>query len=582
MGDWPARLLQVSTWTSLEWQPGNIYGSQKEPPYAIISYTWGRWALPTHDRPTLNVSGITWEIPPINPVLFTVAEFENILRTACTKAETDFVWIDVACIDQTEGSRQKDKEIGRQAKIFRGATKAFIWMVDERNKDEASHDILRKLESVSVAAHTASHPDTPDHNCSASEKSSLGPSAEGVSDNQANRKWIGDAALHVSNLIGIPWFSSIWTLQEAFLRQEAEFLDRQGRYSFSVTGDVFTLDDVLTHCNHLYQLCSPAANPLTRSPEDNVGSVLVLKAGLISMLERTGLHALADRDRTTLYACATARQAHDPNDRIYGIMQVWNFQLGKAAPGASLNRKWTTDELALEFGKKLLDEFPVESQLHVHKSAPPGRQSWRVSNTSAVPRYPIWVADSGHLEGIIDRRGSTLHCRLVNGIVYGHFTGKSCSFAALCQAWSLIPYRDDDPSETTSRANQAQIALDGTEILHDTLFQKRYSLRDVPDDKQQELAASICAFSERVSRRISVLLLGIVKQQQGEILRTIAIGLIVMEAPDEAIGGWQKRLGFCLWDVPCNDDPRSNTDGVVVDILSADSSVWELGECIFG
>lgn len=44
-GPWPRRLFHVPTMTSLKWQPGNVYGCQKEPSYHALSYTWGRWHL---------------------------------------------------------------------------------------------------------------------------------------------------------------------------------------------------------------------------------------------------------------------------------------------------------------------------------------------------------------------------------------------------------------------------------------------------------------------------------------------------------------------------------------------------------
>lgn len=33
----------------------------------------------------------------------------------------EYVWIDIACIQQTPNSREMAAEVGRQAKIFRGA-----------------------------------------------------------------------------------------------------------------------------------------------------------------------------------------------------------------------------------------------------------------------------------------------------------------------------------------------------------------------------------------------------------------------------------------------------------------------------
>lgn len=118
--DWPCRLLHIPSMTSQEWRPGNLYGSDKEPHYAILSYTWGRFEVP--DGPRLNVKGIDWQIPSIDPAHFTVAALGRLLEQI--GSEYDYLWIDIACIDQKR-DKEKMKEVGRQAAIFKGAKKGI-------------------------------------------------------------------------------------------------------------------------------------------------------------------------------------------------------------------------------------------------------------------------------------------------------------------------------------------------------------------------------------------------------------------------------------------------------------------------
>lgn len=40
----------------------------------------------------------------------------------------EFVWLDMACIDQNPGSPDAAAEIGRQAKIFKGASHVYAWL----------------------------------------------------------------------------------------------------------------------------------------------------------------------------------------------------------------------------------------------------------------------------------------------------------------------------------------------------------------------------------------------------------------------------------------------------------------------
>ncbi|KAK8064483.1 hypothetical protein PG994_007121 [Apiospora phragmitis] len=129
MGSWPSRLLYIPEWLSYRWAKGNSYGGFKEPKHAVLSYTWGRWELRCDHQPpcpSLPVKGITWKIPSICPKLFSVDTFKNALMRVAKEAYLDFVWVDIACIDQNLGSEEKAREIGRQAKIFRGAHQAFV------------------------------------------------------------------------------------------------------------------------------------------------------------------------------------------------------------------------------------------------------------------------------------------------------------------------------------------------------------------------------------------------------------------------------------------------------------------------
>ena len=141
LGNWPRRLLHIPTLTSYSWQPGNLYGGIKEPMYNAISYTWGRWRLQDSERPDVKailINGVGWSLPRIDPAHFSVEEFEKVIKNAAliTKSPrndliqteyVEFIWLDVACIDQRASEPQSAAEIGRQAAIFRGAHQVFIW-----------------------------------------------------------------------------------------------------------------------------------------------------------------------------------------------------------------------------------------------------------------------------------------------------------------------------------------------------------------------------------------------------------------------------------------------------------------------
>ena len=140
-GKWPRRLLHVPSMTSQKWKPGCKYGDYVEPKYNAISYTWGRYdlAIPSlgkikkyrHTK-AIEIKGIDWPIPRISPEHFSLDQFQHLIWQACEpvdgeKGRTDFLWLDVACIDQNNGP-QKLAEIGRQAAIFHGAQRVFVWL----------------------------------------------------------------------------------------------------------------------------------------------------------------------------------------------------------------------------------------------------------------------------------------------------------------------------------------------------------------------------------------------------------------------------------------------------------------------
>jgi hypothetical protein len=162
-GAWPQRLLHVDSMTSYQWKPGNVYGDYLAPKYNAISYTWGRYEI---DNPyvekkvnkrvmkhtqAIKIRGVDWNIPRIDPDHFKEEEFQTAIKHACLLGGSDkieFLWIDVGCIDQNNGP-QKDLEIGRQAIIFRGAERVFIWLT-RLNEAHLSSILTDLFESSSM------------------------------------------------------------------------------------------------------------------------------------------------------------------------------------------------------------------------------------------------------------------------------------------------------------------------------------------------------------------------------------------------------------------------------------------------
>ncbi|KAI9652998.1 MAG: hypothetical protein M1821_007751 [Bathelium mastoideum] len=139
---WPRRLLHVPSMTSHVWQPGHDYvhgdpflakkyPKYQMPEYNAITYTWGRFRLPTDVEPhirAIDIMGVPWSVPRIKDTHFTREEFSELMRTVVTAFPVDFIWLDIACIDQRPNQPVPMAEIGRQAMIFKGAKCVYAWL----------------------------------------------------------------------------------------------------------------------------------------------------------------------------------------------------------------------------------------------------------------------------------------------------------------------------------------------------------------------------------------------------------------------------------------------------------------------
>lgn len=112
-----------------------FYGDCENPAYNIISYTWGRWQPRDQENGEAirvrgpNGSDLGWQVPKVKPYeAFSASDFKAVLTTVAGNEGLNFVWVDVACIDQRPNAPEKDAEIGRQAAIFNRARKGYIWL----------------------------------------------------------------------------------------------------------------------------------------------------------------------------------------------------------------------------------------------------------------------------------------------------------------------------------------------------------------------------------------------------------------------------------------------------------------------
>lgn len=359
---------------SYERQDPSEYNGVHEPKYWVLSYTWGRFQAEAGST-ALEIHNLQWDIPPIKSEHFSVDELQAVM--AWIGKHTEFLWIDIACIDQLD-RRRKMYEVGRQAAIFNRATLACIWMT------RLGHQEMQNAVSALMDAEL------------------VGLCTRGkVQRTRTDEKDICLLRNVVSGLETLsrdPWFSSLWTLQELVIRPDAVLLSREGVPSTATVGDLtfnVRVDDLTNMCQHIVDDLEERAHGC--APE-----IARLGARVVELLIPTGFNC--NRSVTNpnyAYSLAQYRTTLRPLDRIYGIMQLYGFKLGESRLPMSSSESPPPAEASLslenledEFRASLIQGLPRTSQLFVHTRTPRSGRSWGITQFCKVP-----VLFQGRLDG---------------------------------------------------------------------------------------------------------------------------------------------------------------------------------------
>lgn len=157
--------------TSHKRSSGNTSITEEDPilnTFLCHTHTWGKIVV-RHDIAVghvrhMPIKGVLWPLPRIQPEHFNIGKFFDIVHETMKKAnrfygfdylrsetalrkgglirqllrpllrwldkhvvESEFLWLDIACIDERDGPFTKMAEIGRQARIFQNAEHTYVW-----------------------------------------------------------------------------------------------------------------------------------------------------------------------------------------------------------------------------------------------------------------------------------------------------------------------------------------------------------------------------------------------------------------------------------------------------------------------
>lgn len=514
---WPRRLLHIQTLSSCEWQPGNIYGGYQDPRYNALSYTWGRWQLGENEMPetkAIQVNGTSWSIPRIDPVHFTAERFAAVIADTADPhpseidaSRVEFLWLDVACIDQTPGSREKAQEIGRQAKIFRGATHVFVWLTTH----DKSYYTIWASEMEPQFGLMCGHTFHTDVNI---------------------RDWTMEVTMIVADLLADPWFSSLWTLQETFLSSDAVI----------IPGDAMKSRIDLCRLNFIGETLKSIRDALGYDDEIRGADG---ECGLGSMIDRTGLLVCLDQDSMGLLTAAGNRTTRHEEDRVYGIMQVFEFQLGNSAPDVDEHHTFSLEELNDQMGAALLEKDPVLSQMYIYQGQVEPTKGWRLNRSSIVPSESKVFYHRKRAQPTVECRAS-LSCQQFEGSLWGRFSGQMISFRVFAQR--LLR----DWPNTWSYGG-------GTVLLDKEIL-------DGCPEEYRKTSLSRATFLAPYTPEVSVLLLGLQSEpkSEGERGRRSAVGLLLhrfsgLESNVATEFETWKRVGLFIWSI---DSERPEAEAI--------------------
>lgn len=330
-----------------------------------------------------------------------------------------------------------------------------------------------------------------------------------------------------------PWFTSLWTLQEAFLCLTARFLSRDGHFVRGNSAGLQLLSHLALICERsrviVEQLRWIFREDALRGPKWWEKS-----AEIERLIKSSGLAALHSKNPLALYGIAGKRTTTREEDRIYAIQQVFGFRLGSSKPGYA-GRVYNRMELQTQLGAELLKRYPVQSQMHVFDEPVENQCGWCISSASRLPEQ---LSPQN-----VTKRVSLRVYPLDRGGCLGFFNGQACTFADFCGAAERADEFEGEKTRFTIHLDAVRTKV-GEPPEHHRQGTRRHEDRD-------ELASWLNKFYS--GQNLHVLLLGAI---EGGFIGYGAymahkgnVGLLLAQTT-ETIDGYicWKRIGFAAWD----------------------------------
>lgn len=295
----------------------HLVNSSLESPleYEALSYVWAQ--EPGHRYIRLNDS-----MHQITTNLFLA------LRRLRKASEARCIWIDALCINQ-ENDEEKNHQVALMGSIYELCTRALLWLGDyespagsprqtltiEQAETQSWEEISKEqsgMQDKGFAAMTTIHELSVNKHPLATSMFEEGVKSDERNDPHHLRSF--------SSLFGLPWWTRIWTFQEAILPPMAIVLYG----SFAVKWEVLEMANncffqhVRTCCYEFFNMAGKGNfsfefNDTMSRFRDRVGSLALWRTGRKSNTDKIQLlHRMLWDHRS--------RQASEPRDLFYGLL----------------------------------------------------------------------------------------------------------------------------------------------------------------------------------------------------------------------------------------------------------------------
>lgn len=373
-------------------------------------------------------------------------------------------------------------------------------------------------------------------------------------------------------LLHDPWFSSLWTLQEAFIRPRTYLLPRGGRTALWDYNSLRIFLDMLA--GPLLATLEPRLYEESATDEAAARTLSLI----LELATRAGLSTICESNVIAPYIASSSRTASREEDRIYAIQQIFGFRLGKTAIGFS-DYSFTLTELRHQFATNLLAEYRCESQMFLHSKPAPVGTAWLPNDDSRVPAgiENYRKSSSRAFSDASNKESAEIPtCMLVvenfRGTPWASFTGSISSWSD----FETIFTREEQ--DNSGDRLVLKICLDAADDEHSTGAQKpSLAVNGWGDELPSSLSSSLTGATA------IILLLGHceIATNAYPFAKPAAVGLILKPFLVSETQPCYRRLGFCVWHSGQADAPN---DPNYLHSLEKPSSTarWKVVSGLFG